>query len=274
MLFVIIPDRRLPSRLALTLIELLAAMRLPALARARMKAGGIQWMNTRAIMVALTRINLAAHGLLLGLIFLICVPAKAQNLLKNPEFESPLGATNWTVGHIRGGLPDFEIHDRTTAASRGWDTGDFGAQFRPFHNKLAHAYFTQTVTNLTPGHSYLVSGWMSEDWWSAPSGTNAYDPIANGVRDRFLVYIEAIGGLGSATSDGRFSLKATNASPAYTNADVAVYATSAWGQYSVRQTPDTNGRIEVRLHLDKRSWELTYYLYVMNGYFDSISLTP
>jgi hypothetical protein len=38
-----------------------------------------------------------------------------------------------------------------------------------------------------------MSGWMSEDWWFAPSGTNAYDPYANGVRDRFLVYIEAIG---------------------------------------------------------------------------------
>jgi hypothetical protein len=214
------------------------------------------------------------RGSLLLLCVLIGSSLSAQNLLQNPEFESPLGATNWTVGHIRGGLPDFEIHDRTTAASRGWDTGDFGAQFRPLHNKLAHSYFTQTVTNLTSGHLYVVSGWMSEDWWSPPSSGSAYDPIHDGKRDKFLVYIEAIGGQGNPTSDGRFSLMATNPAPVYTNADVAVYATDTWHQYSVRQTPDTNGSIEVRLHFDKLSWDLTYDLYVMNGYFDSISLTP
>ena len=210
----------------------------------------------------------------MGLSFLFCIAAKAQNFVKNPEFESPLGTNNWTLGHIRGGPPDFEIHDRTTAGSRGWETGDFGAQLRPFHNKLAHAYFTQTVTNLSTNQFYTVSGWMSEDWWtSAPPG-KSYDPISDGKRDSFLVYIEAIGGLGSLTSDGRFSLKATNSAPAYTNTDVAIYAVSNWCQYSVRQKPDTNGRIEIRLHLDKLSWDLTYYLYVMNGYFDSISLTP
>jgi hypothetical protein len=199
---------------------------------------------------------------------------KGQNYLKNPEFESPIGTTNWMVGFIRGGPPDFEIQDRTTAASRGWDYGDFGAQLRPFHNKLAHAYFSQTVTNLTVGQSYTVSGWMSEDLWSVPSGTNAYNPISDGKRNSFLVYIEAIGDLGTFTSDGRHSRFATNATRAYTNADVAIYATANWCQYSVRQTPDTNGRIEVRLHLDKLSWDLTYYLPLMNAYFDSISLTP
>jgi len=210
----------------------------------------------------------------LGLSFLLCVAAVAQNYVKNPEFESPLGTTNWTLGFIRGGPPDFEIHDRTTAASRGWAYGDFGAQFRPFHNKLAHAYFTQTVTNLTPDHPYTVSGWMSEDWWSSPPSGSSYDPVRDGKRNSFLVYIEAIGGQGSPTADGRFSRLATNAAPPYTNADVAIYATANWAQYTVRQTPDTNGKIEIRLHLDKLSWDLTYYLYVMNGYFDSISLTP
>ncbi len=211
---------------------------------------------------------------LLVIIAFTAIRAKAQNYIQNPEFESALGPTNWTVGHIRGGLPDFEIHDRTTAASRGWETGDFGAQFRPLHNKLAHAYFTQTVTNLNPENFYTVSGWMSEDWWSPPPNGSAYQPVRDGKRDKFLVYIEAIGGQGSPTTDGRFSLLATNSAPVYTNADVAVYATDTWRQYSVRQRPDTNGRIEVRLHLDKLSWDVTYYLYVMNGYFDSISLTP
>src|ERR1043166_8355572 len=160
------------------------------------------------------RTNYRAKGLLLAFSCLIHIQVSAENLLRNPEFESPLGTTNWTLGYIRGGPPDFEIQDRTTAASRGWDYGDFGAELRPFHNKLAHAYFTQTVTNLAVGQPYTVSGWMSEDWWSAPSGTNAYNPTSDGKRNSFLVYIEAIGGLGTLTSDGRHSRFATNATPA------------------------------------------------------------
>ena len=229
-----------------------------------MKTKNLPWAGCR----------LGARGLASGLGLWLCVSAGAQNLLKNPEFESPLGTTNWTVGHTRGGPADFEIRDRTTAASRGWAFGDFGAEFRPFHNKLAHAYFTQTATNLTPGRLYTVKGWMKEDWWSPPSGGNPYDPVSDGKRNSFLVYIEAIGGLGSATSDGRASLLATNPTPVYTNADVAVYATDTWCEYRVQQTPDTNRSIEVRLHLSKLSWDLTYYLPVMNAYFDSISLTP
>ena len=210
----------------------------------------------------------------LGLGLWLCGPAGAQNFVRNPGFESPLGTTNWTVGYIRGGPPDFEIRDRTTEATAGWLTGDFGAQFRPFHNKLAHAYFTQTVTNLSPGHLYTISGQMKEDWWSAPPQGQPYDPVGDGKRNSFLVYIEVIGGLGTPTADGRASLLATNPTPVYTNADVATYATGSWCEYRTRQTPDTNRCIEIRLHLDKRSWDLTYYLAVMNGYFDLISLTP
>jgi len=220
-----------------------------------------------------SRANLAGT-LILGFICLAWAPARCENLLKNPEFEFPLGPTNWTVGYIRGGPADFEIRHRTTAASRGWAYGGFGAELRPFHNKLAHAYFTQTVTNLTPSHLYTVSGWMKEDFWTEPGPGKPYDPKRNGVRDYYLVYIEAIGGKGTPTPDGRASLKAVNPTPAYTNADVAVYATGKWYQYQVQQTPDTHGCIEVRLHLDKPNWCLTYYLAVMNAYFDSISLTP
>src|SRR5689334_25352763 len=107
---------------------------------------------SRSYVEAGTRVGFIQFGLralVAGIGFLVCLTAGAQNLLKNPEFESPLGPTNWALGYIRGTATDFEIHDRTTAASRGWLTGDFGAQFRPLHNKLAHAYFTQTVTNLT-----------------------------------------------------------------------------------------------------------------------------
>ena len=215
--------------------------------------------------------------LVLGGWFFLCCSAGAQNLLRNPGFEEPLGATNWTVRYIRGGPPDFEIQDRTTAAANhgdGWGHGDFGGQFRPLHNKLAHAYFTQTVTNLTPGHLYTITGQMKEDWWSAPPAGSPYDPDHDGKRKSFLVYIEVIGGLGDPTPDGRASLKAVNPNPVYTNADVAIYATSSWCTYRAQQTPDSNRCIEVRLHLDKLSWDLTYYLPVMNAYFEDLSLTP
>ena len=229
-----------------------------------MKTDNLSWAGYR----------LGARGLASGLGLWLCVSAGAQNLLKNPGFEYPLGPTNWTVGYIRGGPPDFEIRDRTTAAAHHWDHGDFGAQFRPFHNKLAHAYFTQTVTNLTPGHVYTLTGQMKEDWWSDPPNGSSYNPNRDGKRDAFLVYIEVLGGLGTPTSGGRCSIIATNPAPAYTNADVAIYATSSWCNYRAQQTPDTNRSIEVRLHLDKLSWELTYYLLVMNAYFEDLSLTP
>ena len=64
-----------------------------------------------------------------------------------------------------------------------------------------------------------------------------------------------------------------NPNPAYTNADVAIYATDTWCTYRAQQTPDSNRCIEVRLHLDKLSWDVTYYLPVMNAYFEDLSLT-
>ena len=116
---------------------------------------------------------------------------------------------------------------------------------------------------------------MREDWWSDPPAGQAYDPNQDGKRNQFLVYIEALGGLGNLTPDGRHRRFATNATPAYTNADCAIYATTNREHlYSVKQTPDADGKIEVRLHLDKLSWCETFYIPVMNAYFDSISLTP
>jgi len=222
-----------------------------------------------------TLLNIGGLGVALGIGLFACLSVRAQNLLQNPEFELPLGPTNWTVGYIRGGPPDFEIRDRTTRGSRSWASGDFGAQFRPFHNKLAHAYFTQTVTNLTPGHFYTVSGYMSEGWWSDPPAGQVYDPGRDGKRNQFLVYIEALGGLGNLTPEGRHRRLATNSTPPYTNADCAIYATTDRdSQYTVKQIPDADGKIEIRLHLDKLSWCETYYIPVMNAYFDSISLTP
>ena len=224
--------------------------------------------------LSLSRYHLAAPGLLLGFGLFFWGSASAQNLLKNGEFESQLGPTNWTVKYLHGGPDDFEIKDRTTAASRSWGSGNFGGHFRAYTRKLAHACFTQTVTNLVPGHLYTVSGYMQEDWWRSQDPVSlVYDPDGDGKRSRFLVYIEAIGGLGYPTVDGRIGTNAVNPEPVLTNADCAIYATDTIGWYTVKQTPDAEGKIEVRLHLDKLGWT-TYDKYtVLNGYFDTVSLT-
>jgi len=219
--------------------------------------------------------QLAVQGSLLVFALLLCGSARAQNLLQNGEFESPVGPTNWTVLYLHGGADDFEIKDRTTAGSRSWGSGDFGGHFRAYTRKIAHACFTQTVTNLTPGHQYTISGYMQEDWWRDPLDgvPEHYDPVEDGKREKFLVYIEAIGGLGNPTSDGRASTNAVNPEPVYTNADCAVYATAYIAEYSVKQIPDADGKIEVRLHLNKLGWTTYDKFTVLNGYFDSVSLT-
>jgi hypothetical protein len=142
-------------------------------------------------------------ALALGLIFLFCASAGAQqNLLQNGDFEQPLGPTNWTVGYLHGGPDDWDIKDRSRGGSRhaAW----YGGYFRVLTLKLAHAYFTQTVSNLSANQTYNFVGHMREDWWKAPD---------DALRDKFLVYIELIGGQGTpipGCGTARFSVIATN----------------------------------------------------------------
>jgi len=186
------------------------------------------------------------EGLFVGLILLIGVTAGAQNLLKNGDFQQPLGATNWTVGYLHGGPDDFEIKDRTGIASRfaSATSTDLGGHLRPQTDKLAHAYFSQTVTNLEPGHSYTISGWMK---WVGPS------EFGN-ASTTYRVYFEAIGGGGVARTP---------------NLDDTTQA----GVFNLNQTPDAEGKIEVRLHLDKFGWCIYDKLPFCNAYFDDLSLT-
>jgi hypothetical protein len=213
---------------------------------------------------SISRYRFAAPGLLLGLALLLCVSASAQNLLKNGDFEQPLGPTNWTVAYFHGGPDDFQIKDRCRDGSlhAAW----YGGYFRPLTAKLVHGYFTQTVTNLTPGHVYSFGGYMREGWWKAPN---------DALRDKFLVYIEAVGGLGNPTRDGRLGVLATNAlepddqiDPPYT------YPTIIWRPFSAQQTPDANGKIEIRLHYDKVGWVEYDKLWSMEGAYDDVYLTP
>jgi hypothetical protein len=210
------------------------------------------------------RCLLAARRFLLGLGLLICGSVGAQNLLQNGSFTVPLGPTNWTLGYLHGGPDDFEIKDRVSLSSFGGNAvNPHAVGFRPMHDKLAHVYFTQSVTNLATNHLYTVSGDMYEEWWKGNDDAK---------RDKYLVYIEAIGGQGTPTPDGRASvLAATDPSsgidPPYT------YPTTDWLTFTAQQTPDAHGKIEVRLHMNKLGFVLSDKLTVMNGIFQDVSLT-
>jgi hypothetical protein len=199
---------------------------------------------------SISRYQLAAAGLLLGIGFLVCGSASAQSLLKNGDFEQPLGTTNWTIHYVRGGPESFEIKDRTTTADhhRAQQINTRGLHLRPSECKLAHAYFSQTISNLVAGHTYNVSGWMNWEGGATSGFGNA--PTT------YRIYFEAIGGLGTARS------------PDYpdTNGDV-------FTQYFLTQKPDANGNIEIRLHLDKFGWCNYDKLVMVNGYFDDFSVT-
>ena len=215
-------------------------------------------------------------GLVVGLTcltwltLLLCAPASAAELLKNGNFELPLGPTNWTVGYLHGGPDDWEIKDR----SRGGPLhGAYGGYFRVLSLKLPHVYFTQSVSNLTAGYAYKFVGHMKEDWWK----------LGDENRDQYKVYIELIGGQGNpleSCGTSRCSVLATNdltnsagdpepnINPPYT------YPTDIWRPFYAEQTPDAEGKIEVGLHYDKCGFSIYDKLWISAGSFDDCSLTP
>lgn len=208
--------------------------------------------------------SFAARSLLFGslFVFLLADPVRAQvNLLKNGDFESaPIGvgssATNWSVLYLKGCPEDFEIKDRTRSASRAaaW----FGAEFRPRTQKPLHACFTQTVTNLAQTHQYTVGGQM---WFQRAD------------KGEVAVYMEAIGGTGDLTPDGRRSLLLTNV------VDGTVYAkgtlnnnSPVFENFVVKQTPDASGKVEVRLHFSVNLFRTYDKMWQEATYFDNIYL--
>ncbi len=212
----------------------------------------------------------AVPALVLGFGLGFCLSVTAQNLLNSGDFSQPLGPTNWTIECAHGGPDDFDIKDRITGGR---------AMFRPSDTiRLAHIYYTQTITNLDTNHLYTVSGYMWEGWWRGDQtggGGTGYDPSGDGQRDKFLVYIEAIGGLGDPTPDGRASLLATNPSPVYPGfPDLVNYATGSSSEYRVQQTPDARGKLEVRLHYNKVNQVIYDKCWLMHGVFGPISVTP
>jgi hypothetical protein len=217
----------------------------------------------------------AIQGWAIGLVyltFLLCASANAQNLLRNGDFEQPLGPTNWTVGYLSGGPDDWEIKDRSRGGERR-ASAYYGGYFRVISQKRCHAYFTQTVTNLAPGHTYSFVAHMQEDWWKAPN---------DALRDKYLVWAEAIGGQGTPLDcgDGRFSVIATNnLTDSLGNSDANIdppytYPTVIWRPFYAQQTPDANGRIEIRLHYSKLGYTTYDKTWTSAASYDDCSLTP
>jgi hypothetical protein len=216
----------------------------------------------------------AAQGLLLCSCCLIGGLAGAQvNYLRNGDFEQPVGPTNWTLGYLLGGADDFHIKDRTRGAVY---QGTFGGCLQPLTLKLAHAYFGQTVSNLTANHVYKFTGHMQEDWWKG---------VGDPKRDKYLIYFELIGGQGSphldvqGTPDGRYSVIATNnltlstgAADSNIDGPPYYYPTDVWRPFYAQQTPDANRKIEVRLHYQKVDFTTYSKAWIMSASFDNCVL--
>ncbi len=194
----------------------------------------------------------------MGLALLTGASAGAQNLLRNGNFESELGPTNWVVQFSAPGIPstdayggpgDFAIADRTTEGSRV--VGGFGGHLRSRTDFTTRAYFKQIVSNLTANQTYYLTGYMK----------------ITEADTKFHAYMEAVGGSGSPTADGRFSVRTPDATTGTTQS-----------QYSLEQTPDSQRRIEVRLRFEKLSMtpgEISYPKFVRYSvFFDDLSLTP
>jgi len=199
----------------------------------------------------------AIPSLMITLFLFVGIWAFGQNLLRNGDFESPLTTNDWIVQYSAPGIPvtnayggpgDFAIADRTTEGSRV--AGGYGAHFRLRTDWTVRAYFFQTVTGLDAGSTYRLSGYMRV--WQ----TNTH----------MRAFIEAVGGSGDATSDGRFTLRTPDAN---TNKPQT--------QYFLDQTPDLNGNIEVRLRFIKTAsppGAISYPEFVKySAYYDDFSLT-
>jgi hypothetical protein len=115
-----------------------------------------------------------------------------------------------------------------------------------------HAYLAQTVSGLPPGTNYTLGGWMR------------YYESNFEMNGKFDVYMEAIGGLGSTST------------PSITVGDGEFKTNASYRQYFLTQTADSNGQIEVRLHLKKYGVTSNadgLKLYIFNGCWDDMSLT-
>lgn len=199
---------------------------------------------------------LAACGLVLAFGFFLVTAAHAQIVVGNAKFDNPLSypGANWTVVYVKGCPGDFACKGRTTRATytAGGPMSGTGGNFKPFHDAPMHAYFSQVISNLTPGASYAVTNWMHKPG----SGEEGW---YEGAR----VYLEVVGGLGSRMAEyfpdpSLF----TNTPP--DNAQ-------RWQKFAVTNTANASGQLEIRLHFnhDGASGDKWFYI---DGWYDDVGV--
>jgi hypothetical protein len=224
-----------------------------------------------------SRCQFAAQGLLLGIGLLVCATASAQNFVRNPDFELPLGPDNWTVEYtavLNGGANgptncgpwDFMIAGRTTMAHKDvnpgcWDGEDktgtnywskFGGHFAPNHSWMMHAYFKQVVTNLTPNASYACSAWMG--FWGGD------------YLSKVNIYLEAIG--------GPTGLISRTAPYPVGNVQNVENNAAGWQKDGGANTASPSGKIELRLHFNKFSSISSWEWRNCNAFYDHVAVVP
>jgi len=213
----------------------------------------------------------AVSGLVLGLTLFATGLASAQNFVKNPDFEEPLGtnpSNNWVVVYDNCDPCDFLIADRSTMAHKDiipgiWDghpshTGSnywnrLGGCFAPnYCNAMPHAYFRQVITGLPPLSSYECSAWMIQMTRNANWLNLAQ------------VYMEVLGGAaGNVPRKTPYVTDNANNNP------------EGWKRYVVTNTASISGKIEIRLHYKvvdttAQIWEYRN----MNAFYDHVCVMP
>jgi hypothetical protein len=202
-----------------------------------------------------SRCPLATHRWLLSLALLTGSWAGAQNFVRNPDFERPLGPDNWNIVYVGASSEsDFYMHGRTTIAHRDkvfgtWDGNYFGLHFRPYTDAPMEAYATQIVSNLTAGVTYTVTAWMTQ--FQADNINNSD------------VYMQAIGGTTASTPNVYGYLHSGNTDY------------NGWLSYSVNVTANSSGQIEVRLRYKKNSYTSGQkWLSAIDAFYDHVSVMP
>ncbi len=209
-------------------------------------------------LLVISRCRLAACGLLMGLVLLSSGSVDAQNLVRNPDFEEPLGPDNWTIEYVLGGPNDFFIKGRTRLAHKnmaapGSDTWDghptywnkLGLDIKAGNDGLIRAYVKQVISGLKPGFQYAASAWMTQ-----------YE----GPVDKVLVYMEVLGGP-SGTISKRTPYVTT----------VSKNNPAGWTRYVITNTASTSGQMEIRLHYDKNGYTTDKWR-TMDALYDHVSL--
>jgi hypothetical protein len=235
----------------------------------------------RSKVLSSSRGQVAAQGLLLGIGLLAGTTAGAQNFVRNPDFELPLGPDNWTVEYaaVFGGSVnqptncgplDFMIAGRTTMAHKDmnpgtWDGEDgtgtnywskFGGHFAPNHSWMMHGYFKQVVTNLTPNANYACSAWMA--FWGGD------------YLSKVNIYLEAIGGPNGL-------IPKTTPYPAGNVLNLNPASGGGpgnWQKYTVTNSASSSGKIELRLHFNKFSSIASWEWRNCNAFYDHVAVVP